>query len=58
MLKLLNLDVDNPPEGWMISLLDALRGQDKPAFLILDDFMYNGVPENGKTFLLSSVHQR
>jgi hypothetical protein len=52
MLKFLNLVVDNPPEGWMISLLGALKGQDEPAFLILDDFMYNGATEDDKTFLL------
>lgn len=29
MLKYLNLDVDDPPEGWMVCLLEALKGLDE-----------------------------
>jgi hypothetical protein len=53
MLKYLDLDVDNPPEEWMVCLLEALKGLDKLPVLILDDFMYNGATQHDKTFLLS-----
>jgi hypothetical protein len=53
MLKVLKLDVDDPPEGWMISILEALKGQGKRPFLILDDFMNYGVTEHDKSFLVS-----
>jgi hypothetical protein len=54
MLKYLDLDVDDPPEGWTVCLLEALKGLDtsKLPFLILDDFMYNGATKHDKSFLL------
>lgn len=53
MLKCLDSDAGDPPDGWMACLLEALKGLDERPVLILDDFMCNGMTEHEKTFLLS-----
>jgi hypothetical protein len=45
MLRLLGLDADNPPNGWLSCLKDAIQTRDEQTYLLLDDFMNRGSNE-------------
>lgn len=56
MLHRLNLDADNPPNGWLQKICDELQNpwSKKPAVLMLDDFMnINPDDESDKALLMN-----
>jgi hypothetical protein len=52
MLLLLGLDTENPPDGWLTCLLDALNRDGEQSYLLLDDFMSTGPNASDESLII------